>query len=213
MDTPSSASEIFATALRELEELAREKLGSGDFAEVARIATAANVVRSLLVDGVSIEPNDAPFQGSQTEPHAGTQRQGFSTPEFSRAASRRRGYPRFYRCDERLIKVGWSKKKRSAYEHRAGKDAVFAVLDAIRRRLEKHRTFKVEDVIAVQPDSDASAVPQYVVYLVIAWMENLGLLAKNGRNGYSAHGHEFSQHSNLQLWGAIPLNSPDAKAS
>lgn len=210
---PQAMNEILTTTLRSLEELAGQKLASGDFAELARIATAANIVRSLLVNGVSADATDDSFRLSIAEAAAIRPRAVRSTRKVPHKKRRRRGYPRFYKDDERLVKVGWSPKKQKSYEHRASKSAVFAVLDGIRSRLEKRRTFKVEDVGALPCDPDASDLPQYVVYLVVAWLEHQRLLAKHGRNGYSLHGRVLSQRSNDQLWESIPINPSDGSVS
>ena len=49
-----------------------------------------------------------------------------------RVRSRHKTLPRFERDGERIVKVSWSKRAKAEYEHRAPRDVVFSLLDAIR---------------------------------------------------------------------------------
>src|SRR3990172_1495777 len=50
---------------------------------------------------------------------------------LAKARARADDYPQFKRDGEKLVKVGWSKKDRREYEHRAPRAAVFAIAKSL----------------------------------------------------------------------------------
>jgi hypothetical protein len=212
MGTPQNMNEILDATLRALEALAHQKLVDGDFEEVTRVASAASLIRcQMLLDPRSLlVPANAETQqirDSDASPLSVSARR-----KNGSANKRPRGYPRFYKEDDRLVKVGWSKKNRSAYEHRAGKEAVYAVLDAIRYRLTNRRTFKVDELFAAASSLDLVEVPQYVQYLVVAWLESCRILNKQGRDGYSKNGSALAKRTNAELWEETAVGSATSVA-
>src|ERR1043166_3881385 len=64
-----------------------------------------------------------------------------------RQRSRHKTLPRFERDGDRLVKISWSKRARAEYEHRAPRDVVFFLLDAIRRTKGEGATFEASHVL------------------------------------------------------------------
>ena len=118
-----------------------------------------------------------------------TPTRSLTAPGVSRAPLRRAGplkrtsdYPRFSAQNDRLVKTGWSKKKKGEYEHRAPKTAIERVFDGIRQ----FGTQKLFDVDAVTPlvVHGDDAIPSYQIYMAIGWFRDVGYLEKCGRNEY-----------------------------
>jgi hypothetical protein len=115
---------------------------------------------------------DAPPSTKRTQKVRGTA--GSSQPKQ---------YPVFSTTDERLIKLGWSKKNRTEYEHRAPKPSVAIVHEAIRTIGATGKPFEVE---ALSPlvTADNQEIPGYQIYMAIGWLRDLGAIQKGGRNRY-----------------------------
>jgi hypothetical protein len=98
-------------------------------------------------------------------------------------ASPTKRYPAFSTTRERLIKLGWSKKNRTEYEHRAPKASVSIVYEAIRNIGANGDALEVE---ALSPlvTADNQEIPAYQIYMAIGWLRDLGAVQKSGRNRY-----------------------------
>ena len=100
------------------------------------------------------------------------------------AARKGVGYPRFVREGDALVKIGWSKKSKSEYEHRAPRDVLGQITAAIRDLARAGSRFTVEEILAGIAAKGAE-IPSYQTYLCIAWMRENALLEQHGRQGYS----------------------------
>lgn len=94
-------------------------------------------------------------------------------------------YPRFERRGDSLVKVGWSKRERAEYEHKAPWTAVAVVADNVQKKGADGRIFQISGLLPCESVDGESHVPDYQVYLVIAWWRELGLIEQHGRQGYS----------------------------
>ena len=92
-------------------------------------------------------------------------------------------YPRFRTEKDRLVKVGWSKKKKSEYEHRAPKESMARVFDVI-AQLSLGDSFEVEALLPFA-EKDSQPIPSYQLYIAIGWLRDVGFLKKCGRNDYA----------------------------
>jgi hypothetical protein len=92
-------------------------------------------------------------------------------------------YPKFERTDDRLIKVGWSKKDRAIYEHRASIAAVMAITRQFEASMGKDGYLRMDDTLPASL-SDGTEVPSYQAYLVLAWLRYMGAIEKQGNDGY-----------------------------
>jgi DNA-binding transcriptional ArsR family regulator len=87
------------------------------------------------------------------------------------------------RAGDRLVKIGWSKRDRRAYEHRATRTAVLAVLDAVAAKIRPGKRFELDGIGEVS-DATGKAVPTYQVYLTLRWLRDLGIISKRGKSDY-----------------------------
>lgn len=92
-------------------------------------------------------------------------------------------YPRFERRGDRLVKIGWSKQDKSAYEHKAPWSAVAAVVEAAAAKLRPGRKFELDSLGSIA-DTQGKAIPVYQVYLTLRWLLQLGMMSKRGKSDY-----------------------------
>jgi hypothetical protein len=102
-----------------------------------------------------------------------------------RKAANGRTYPMFGRRADQLIKVGWSKTDKREYEHKAPKRVVMLLAELVARAGQDGRVFQVSALIPCTDPADGSAVPDYQIYLIIAWWRSAALVEQHGRQGYS----------------------------
>jgi len=113
------------------------------------------------------------------------------------------GYPRFERDDDKLVKVGWSKKAREEYEHRAPRPAVLAFAEHVGTATAKGKTFVIDDLLPVH-DAAGDELPSYQVYLALGWLRNAGAVEKKGRDGYVRVADPLDGSVFDTLWDQIP---------
>ena len=84
-----------------------------------------------------------------------------------------------------VVKLGWSKREKKPYEHRAPK----CIIDLVSAKLQLvgsgGRRFTTDDLVPLSDPEGRGEVPTYQVYLCLAWMRTEGLVKQHGRQGYS----------------------------
>ncbi|MCA9305050.1 MAG: hypothetical protein KDA16_00830 [Phycisphaerales bacterium] len=123
---------------------------------------------------------------------------------MKRKIIRKRDYPRFERDDDKLVKVGWSKKHREEYEHRAPRDAVNAFVRHLGSAVSEGHLFIVENLMPVLGVNGDDEVPAYQVYLTLKWLQDVGAVEKKGRDGYVLRNGALSSSGIDEYWAALP---------
>lgn len=123
------------------------------------------------------------------------------------------GYPRFLRAGDNLIKVGWSKKSRTEYEHRAPRRAVEEVMKAVANVGAQGKVFTVETLIPLHDNADGTDMPTYQVYLAVAWLRTEGVIRQHGREGYSLMVAENPEKTVEERWNALPTEEQTKEAA
>ncbi len=114
-------------------------------------------------------------------------------------------YPKFAREKHVLIKVGWSKKGRKEYEHRAPKHLLDLLTSSIQHLAVNDARFTVEQLLPLIDLEDETETPSYQTYLCIAWLREHNLLEQHGRQGYSVpHGADLGSRVE-KAWNATVL--------
>ncbi len=94
-------------------------------------------------------------------------------------------YPRFEVENDQLVKIGWSKKSRSEYRHKAPLHVVARVVGALLEESEgSGGRFSTDGLFPLPPTGSDAEVPSYQGYLVLRWLRELGVVEKLGRIGY-----------------------------
>ena len=81
------------------------------------------------------------------------------------------------------MKIGWSKKAKNEYRHKAPREVIDLLLDRLVQVGAPGHLFTTEDVFPLHGKGD-SEVPSYQAYLALAWLKALGLVVQYGRQGY-----------------------------
>lgn len=199
MGTVDRAKVVLADAQTSLRQLMEECLRQHRYAEVAEIAGLADGLSRLLIGGGASTPSAVPMPGVSPTPLVAAQ------PEREPPAREmdKPEYPRFERDGDKLVKIGWSKKHKDQYEHRASREAVIGVARHLASRVKAGQVFEVENLLPV-PDSANGEIPAYQVYLVLAWLRSEGAIEKKGRDGHVLRDASIATGGLDSLWEGVP---------
>ena len=203
MGTIQDARGVLANAEASLRQLMESALREQRYVDVAEIAGLADGVARLSQGRAFEQP--PPVQ-TVASPVAGISTQGGSSP-MKIGKLRRNGYPRF-ECDGgKLVKIGWSKKNTAAYEHRAPREAVVAFVRQLSGSVAEGKVFAVEDVLPVPDLANGGEIPAYQVYLTLAWLRDVGAIAKKGRDGYLLRRGGLANGALEKFWASLPART------
>jgi len=152
---------ILSSTEAQLRSLIEECLRAQNYRDTALVASLAEGVAALaerhnsLADETSGIARDE-INRTQREPIAGTR------PAFAEPLRLRQGgaYPQFEREGERLVKIGWSKKDRAVYEHKAPRSAVTAVCTALAATA---KSFTMDAILPIKDAAGADGQVQNVL--------------------------------------------------
>ncbi|MFH0907952.1 MAG: hypothetical protein V1929_04250 [bacterium] len=210
MDTPKRAKMILVETERRLRELVGEAAAAGEYDTVERLTDWARTVGLLARYGNNGEPRHPEVDGAggtrSSDEDVNQRRIAVDGPAAPVAARRVAGvgetasrparrpkrvpakgeYPKFLRRGDHLVKIGWSKKEREEYVHKAPRRVVDALAAAIAKRSANGKVFTAEDLFPLKDPQDGSEIPGYQGYVALAWFRSAGLVKQHGRSGYSA---------------------------
>jgi len=113
-------------------------------------------------------------------------------------------YPKFFREGEMLVKVGWSRRERKTYEHKAPRRVLQALVQALVQAGKDGERFTMEGVFPLKDPADSSEIPAYQSYLTLAWLRGNGLVVQHGRQGYSLPEDTDLTRAGDRLWNNLP---------
>lgn len=219
MDTIQAAENVIREAETALRDLISKALVEQRYGDVKQVADLADRLAQLLsgnnihlsiatVPPRSIEKSSTeggPVAGAQLTGHQITsaphERQKIATEKKRRTRSKS-GYPKFVRDEDRLVKIGWSKKNHEEYEHRVPREAVLAFLRHLDSNVKEAKVFDIESLLPVQ-DSTGEDVPGYQIYVVVAWLREAGVIEKKGRDGYFVRNKAMLSDELNDLWESL----------
>lgn len=224
MDTIERAAVVLADAEKKLRELVGVAAAAGQYDPAMRVAQWAKVIAALCQDRTAASGRNgsclelgAVSDPRAEGPHNGAHELGRSAPAsqlrartpLNAARQGRRSpvkgeYPKFLRRADQLVKIGWSKKERTEYEHRAPRRAIELLADAISRKGNNGKLFTSDDVLPLRDPSDGSEVPGYQGYVALAWFKIAGIINQNGRRGYTAKKNMNVVERAATLWAGLP---------
>ena len=150
----------------------------GDYNAVAQLTAWAQGGAGLAAEAGQLEDGALDGDTPTTPPLAP------ATKPVSRSArTNKMTYPRFARTEEVLVKIGWSKKAKSEYEHKAPVALAHQLTSAATKVGARGKVFSIEDLSSALAGADVS--PTYQHYVVVAWWRDAGLIDQHGRKGYS----------------------------
>ena len=178
------AAAVLCDAETTLRRLLAEAVDRGDYESVVQLASWARSVAAMVKacpEPVTSRSSEPPTSGS-----APADRLPVANARASRAGRKiaRDEYPRFYRRDERLIRVAWSKRDKKEYEHRAPHAVLKTLIESIASNATGGRIFSTEEILPIH-DNEGNLIPSYQAYVGIALLKQTGLVDQHGRKGYS----------------------------
>lgn len=200
---------ILDSAEAELREIVKDALGRGDYSDVAAVTTLAKAVAELRrsVSGSPTSSYGESFFVSNATTRSGSANEASSPgEELTRNSSVRSkdleksGYPRFERHAKKLVKLGWSSKDRRVYEHRTPFAAVEEICRHFAERAGSKKLLKIEKLLPMKTD-EGEEIPSYQVYLVLKWLQQHGVVERQGKDGYVVAQSDFDLKS---LWDKTP---------
>lgn len=133
--------------------------------------------------------------------------------QSTRRKVRKGEYPKFFREGDYLVKVGWSKKAREEYQHKAPRRVIDALAAAIARATESKqsarsgRLFTTEDLFTqdrpLKDPTTGEDIPGYQAYVALAWMKMAGVVKQVGRRGYAERNGAHILDAAVTAWQAI----------
>ncbi|NOS99349.1 MAG: hypothetical protein HOP29_01845 [Phycisphaerales bacterium] len=129
----------------------------------------------------------------------------------SRRSPAKGEYPKFYRRGDQLVKVGWSKKEREEYVHKAPRRALDALAMTMAQRTHDRKRFSVDTVFdATHPlidGHDGSEIPGYQAYVALAWFKQAGIVTHHARGEYSVTNGSHLADAVAASWQKLPEES------
>lgn len=210
MPYTDEASKVIVSAEAGLRSLAEKALADRSYGDVARIASLADALRELsqrahvIVDAPQSARPSSALPNSRPANRPGTQR--------SRARTHApRGYPRFEQDGDKLVKIGWSKKAREEYEHRAPLAVANQLVSAIRAKVADGEQFTAVDILPLTASDGSGSVPDYQAYLTLKWLHSQAVVLKYGRNRYAIQPGKMDEGALDRLWFGLPKFEDAAK--
>ena len=203
-----SAISVLEKAEQDIRVLIGQAAVAGEYESVVRLGGVAKRLAELMGDlGDAGHGTGGPGDDSAGDARprgAGTRKR--STGAVGRRISGGEAYPKFERSKDQIVKVGWSKKDRCEYLHRAPR----AVLDEVVRQAEKlgagDRVFTADELLPQCRSANGDEFPHYQLYLCLAWLRSVGLVDQHGRDGYSVSKSNIMEAVNGS-WSRLPSSS------
>ena len=209
MNTNKTMPEALLSAQNALErcelevcQLVGEAARGKDYKAVDRLNELAQNLEHLKKSLESHEPVSLVIQpindrGTRASPKE------VATKKPRRKSSKRRstrpaGYPKFDVEGNSLVKISWSKTKKSEYVHKAPKRVLESLIGTLlelggkREVVATERMFPLED--------NGNQYPDYQSYLCLLWLKENKLVIHHGREGYQVAEPDSLQTNCERLW-------------
>lgn len=184
----AKALKILAKSEADLRALVASAADTGDYDAVLRITEWAKQLSAM----------------SGSEAKWSDVNRGAAPPTAKRSVNAQAAYPRFSKRGDQLVKTGWSKREKTEYQHKTPRQVAGVLARAVAEVGKDGRIFQVANLLPLTNSADGSEIPDYQVYLVIAWWRTVGLLDQHGRQGYSLPKPSRLLESVESAWAELP---------
>ena len=198
METTKKTLEILREAEKALADCASAMAGERDYNRATAALALADEMKQLVqrAEQLLLQPDctagvpPAPLRSAGVSPASVGSSVESCSPSPLVGEGRVRGrksrdYPKFFREGDSLVKVGWSKREKGEYEHKSPKAVLSILAAALAKAGERKRRFTMDDILPLKNPADGSELPDYQVYVCLAWLRHAGLVTQHGRKGYS----------------------------
>lgn len=196
MDLLLEARSALLAAEQRLRSLMGAAVQNGRYLEVARLADMAQALEQI-----SKLADIAPGRNVSTQVKSDVPARRTSKSEAPKTKPHEE-FPKFARDGDQLIKIGWSKRNKSEYEHKVLRTAALSVYLQLGERTDSGG-FKMEELLPIKM-TDGSDVPSYQSYLVLAWLRHFQLVEKLGKNSYQWMIEGIDDASFQKVWESTP---------
>ncbi|MCK4795529.1 MAG: hypothetical protein KAV87_67990 [Desulfobacteraceae bacterium] len=94
-------------------------------------------------------------------------------------------YPKFKVKNETLIRIGWSRKQRREYTHKAPRFVFEQTVKAMTALSQSGAgPFLAENIIEQANSNESEAIPSYQIYVIIGLLKQTNCIKQVGRDGY-----------------------------
>lgn len=220
MDTIQNALKIIHDAEQDLRDLISTAASQQRYDDVKKLAELANALAIVSIDAATETPSsnqvsseskklnvESPKERRTKKPPRSTaSSKGPAQTTKRRTPKAKAGYPKFVRDGDRLVKVGWSKKNKEEYEHRVPRETVLAFANFLDDNIEENKIFEIDGLFPVT-DVSGAEIPGYQVYVIVAWLRELGVFEKKGRDGYLIHDKSVLKGDWDEQWNSLQAKS------
>lgn len=194
----------------ELRKLAAQAAAEGDYDMLARLGSTARAISEIARDWQSGRAGSDSTVGAGRTPASQSGGQSPPHPTTSRRTSRAavsRGYPRFVRRGDELVKIGWSRSDRREYQHRAARGVLVALCQVLLESSKRRKLFTMDALERQLGDGD-DAAPGYQGYAWLAWLRSAGFVKQHGRQGYSLVKPASFEKDVERAFASVPVQEP-----
>lgn len=207
MNMSERAVEILQEAENSLRSLVAGAAGRGDYKNVLQLTAwaqaVADIVRTATGGGSSAQTNrGSSSQYRVAEEKVSSKRQ--SPGRVTRSRDSRKEYPRFFHRGEQLIKVGWSKREKKEYQHKAPFTVLKALASALAKIGADGHLFSTDRFVPLKNPTENTEIPTYQVYVCLALLKQAGLVDQHGRQGYSIPQTTEFEQAVESAWHQLP---------
>lgn len=204
MQTVQKAMDLIGDTEAKLRDLVSEAATAGDYGGVLQIAAWARTI-SELVKGTGKALQSATPRPTGKSNGKPSKQVGHPT---SRVPHSPKSYPLFFRHEDELVRLAWSKREKKEYRHKAPQSVLKALTKAIAEKGTDGRVFSTDVILPIH-GSGNSEVPNYQAYVGIALLKQTGLIDQHGRQGYSIPRPADFRESVEAVWRNLPeLQNP-----
>ena len=94
-------------------------------------------------------------------------------------------YPKFFKSNDKLIMIGWSKKGQTEYKHESPKSILELLVSTLQSGTTNRDAIPMDKLLPLKDPETDTEFPQYQVRLFLRWLRNIGIVTKHGHQGYS----------------------------
>lgn len=187
-----------------LKRLIGEAAEQGEYSSVETLVRWASSLGAMCSEKESPKPSRTDVNGEarNQSPAPKTRPQGKNRPRATKHG-KRRAYPLFAKSGDSLVKIGWSKSSKSEYQHKAPRIVVTKLVEALARHSSDDSIISMDNILPIKVD-DESAIPDYQVYVSLAWLRQIGAVKQNGRQGYTVKKANDLLQQVEAAWSSLP---------
>ena len=168
-----------------LQEVIAIAAKDGDYKVIDLARRYAVQLHEMQMNFNNTSPSPANIPGQKEDtPRANVSPKNYSKNKKKRG--KKSQYPKFEIEHNNLVRIGWSKKGKKEYSHKASKNIYNLTVTAMEKLAKASAgPFMAEDIIAKLNETADQAIPAYQIYVVIGYLKDKECIQQIGREGYS----------------------------